>query len=315
MKTNITKTIGFLAIGIIASFTSCNKDNEITRHDNTGNQTRTIAIEDEYCGEMTTVTLWAGNTPQTNVGTVEVYNNEEYLFVEFTVALPWQLMETHLDISLIPQSKRGAPGQYNSNMYLVSSDDSSALYKIPLTYEPGTVVYILAHAAVFNTVTFADETAYGGEYQGKKPWFNMITFTIQECIPDPEPDCYSETAWADGTRYVLQGNWATYTTYTGEYKEVILYAGQTMAAGTVEFSTPDNGFITITVNLSAGWYFQEVEENVKIQDYFEAPTGNPSPGLFEHKGTASGETFTITLPENNFYGVHVDVKFCQRMSV
>jgi hypothetical protein len=116
-----------------------------------------------------------------------------------------------------------------------------------------------------------------------------------------------ETAWAAGPRYTTRGNWATYTPYFAD-STVILYAGQTMEAGTVHFSEADDGFVTITIELNEGWRFEDVAENVKIQGYDDAPSGNPNPGSFEYKGDATGDSFEITVPEYNFYGVHVNVE-------
>jgi len=122
-----------------------------------------------------------------------------------------------------------------------------------------------------------------------------------------------QTAWAANGdeplvyRYQDPGNWATYVEYHGEEKTVTLFAGRTINIGTVTFSAPSNGKVTITINLNdevAG--FQNVSENVKIQDYANAPSGNPDIGNFDHKGNASGNSFEIEVPENNFYGVHVD---------
>jgi len=117
-----------------------------------------------------------------------------------------------------------------------------------------------------------------------------------------------ETAWSDGTEYG-QG-WATYTSYDGTNKTVELYAGQTYKVGTVEFSAPDSDNmvnITITMNTTGG--FQNVAENVKIQDYSSTPPNNPGGrGNFDHKATApsNATSFSVKVPNNNFYGVHVD---------
>jgi hypothetical protein len=131
--------------------------------------------------------------------------------------------------------------------------------------------------------------------------------------------CFAdETAWAAGARYVNRGNWATYTPYTT--KPVILYAGQTMNAGSVSFSTPVDNVVTIEVTLNAGWRFalQPVGENpdmspiydnnLKVQDYSVKPSGNPAPGLFLWKKVCNGSVCTIDVPKNNYYGVHVDVE-------
>ncbi len=70
--------------------------------------------------------------------------------------------------------------------------------------------------------------------------------------------------------------------------------------------------MTITVTLNDGWRFEDVHGNVKIQDYASAPSGNPAPGQFAHKGYATGSSFSMIVPANNFYGVHVNVERVQR---
>jgi hypothetical protein len=118
-----------------------------------------------------------------------------------------------------------------------------------------------------------------------------------------------ETAWAAGTRYNTRGNWATYVTYTGTAKTVDLLAGKNTKIGTVSFSAPSGGSVTITIDLFTRYSFADVDENIKIQDYKFAPSGNPAPGQFDWKFTGPyGETepFSVVVDQNNFYGVHVD---------
>lgn len=119
-----------------------------------------------------------------------------------------------------------------------------------------------------------------------------------------------ETAWAAGDRYVPRGNWATYTPYDGAAAEVMLYAGQTMEAGTVAFSAVDeNGMVTITVTLNDGWRFDvSTDEALKVQGYATAPSSNPAPGQFPDKLDATGQTASITVAAAAYYGVHVDVE-------
>ena len=137
----------------------------------------------------------------------------------------------------------------------------------------------------------------------------------------PNPGCYEdETAWADGDRYVRKGNWATYTEYSGEEITVVLFAGQTMDAGDVEFSVPDGGEVTITIILNPGWRFalnpvgEEdgfpiFDNNIKVQDYNSVPNAkNPAPGLFEWKTLGEGQEWQIKVPDAAYYGVHVDVE-------
>lgn len=129
-------------------------------------------------------------------------------------------------------------------------------------------------------------------------------------VEEQEEVCWQdETAWAAGSRYVKRGNWATYTPYEGTAKTVTLYAGQTMEAGTVAFSAPAGGKVTITVTLNSGWRFNpDKPENLKVQDYADAPSGNPAPGQFAWKKNCTDSTCSIEVPLNNYYGVHVDVQ-------
>jgi hypothetical protein len=120
-----------------------------------------------------------------------------------------------------------------------------------------------------------------------------------------------ETAWAANAnkpleyRYTLRGNWATYVQYA--VKTTTLFAGQTIPVGTVEFSASVDGKVTIKVTLTGGWEFKAAYENLKVQDYDKAPSGNPSPGLFAWKKICTGSPCTIVVPANKFYGVHADV--------
>ena len=127
----------------------------------------------------------------------------------------------------------------------------------------------------------------------------------------------SETAWAANGDEPLQlpynpggtGSWATYVEYEAG-KCTTLFAGQHIPVGQVCFSAVDAfGNITITITLTGDWMFEDVAENVKIQDYEFAPSGNPQIGQFNWKGTASGQWFSIQVPANNFYGVHANVGY------
>jgi hypothetical protein len=135
-----------------------------------------------------------------------------------------------------------------------------------------------------------------------------ITFCWNLC--EPSVECQEETAWSYGPRYTNKGNWATYTPYVAN-SVVTLFAGQTQNAGTVHFSAMSGGNIDITITFNPGWGFQNVNENLKIQDYTNAPAGNPAPGLFAHKFNGAGSPYTVTVPANNFYGVHVDAQYCE----
>ena len=145
-----------------------------------------------------------------------------------------------------------------------------------------------------------------------------VNFCWNEIDENGDEECFQdETAWAEGLPYVEQGNWAMYTPYVSE-SEVILWAGQNMEAGYVSFSAPDDVWVDITISLNDPFIFYydlaDIEEdwNIKIQDYEdEPPPANPKIGHFDWKVTAPfGSTeYTITVPLNNYYGIHVDLAY------
>lgn len=142
---------------------------------------------------------------------------------------------------------------------------------------------------------------------------NHITFCW-----DVEGVCMQdETAWAEGLEFDPDSGWAMYVPYDGEELTVDLIAGQHYDAGDVTFSAPEEGWVTITINLEGDWIFyydvedDEQDDNIKIQDYTAEPNENTktAPGLFDWKASAdiADVSYTITVPENNFYAVHVDL--------
>jgi len=148
------------------------------------------------------------------------------------------------------------------------------------------------------------EVTLSGGSEGTKVVQNLNFVNQQDKV------CYKgETAWAAGSRYVEKGNWATYTPYKSG-STVKIYAGQKIDAGTVTFSAPVKGKVTITINLKNGAVFSDAQENLKIQGYDGKPLAkNPAPGKFTtYKGTFSGSSATITVPQYEYYGIHLDVK-------
>lgn len=150
---------------------------------------------------------------------------------------------------------------------------------------------------------------------GNKFQISHVTFGYNE----PQVSYKHETAWAKGTRYVSKGNWAMYVEYNGEEKTVELIAGCGNSSGTIvgtaTISEPNNGYVTITINLTGGakFYYDvndpKYDNNLKVQDYSIAPNRNPAPGLFSYKKfvTPNTTSTTIVVPVNNYYGIHLDV--------
>ena len=101
-------------------------------------------------GDPFVTTLFAGQ--DIDVGTVSVWNDGDYLYVEYVVdAEYWCLTETHLHVAISPENipqKKGnpIPGKFD---YKSEHDCvTNYTYEIPLTWDPDTQLSIAAHAVV-----------------------------------------------------------------------------------------------------------------------------------------------------------------------
>jgi Ca-activated chloride channel family protein len=128
-----------------------------------------------------------------DVGEVIIYNDEDYLYIKYVTEDGWYMTETHLHVAAdspdgIPQTKKGnpIPGQFDHIdyhnpavqcvEYMIEWDED---------WEPGTVLYIAAHAVVEKMVGY-----------------DMYGMPIYQ----------EETAWGDGLEFEGK-NWATYMEY------------------------------------------------------------------------------------------------------
>jgi hypothetical protein len=278
-----------------------------------------VALAGDICGDAEVFTLWGGKT--IDVGTVTVANDEDNLYLTYATSGDWYLQEVQLYVLAAEPTDRLPPGQAPYKVDEFNPYVTEYTFVVPFT-ELGfdvicdeTTLWLQAHASVVKLDASGEEvqgeTAYGGEITepSQGSWYGNIEYTVQCCDDEKCYEFMDETAWAAGSRYVQRGNWATYTKYEYGTKTVTLFAGRTIPVGTVTFSPVVDGFVTITINLTGDWEFDPVEENVKIQNYASAPSGNPSPGLFAYKGTGEGQSFNIDVVPDAFYGVHVDVGY------
>ena len=146
--------------------------------------------------EQECVALFADRTLP--VGQVCISADGDELVVTYTTDDGWTLTETHLAVSSDEpgsgqwtdrdhrwQNPQGAPspGRFPHSQVHDPAAGTTASYTIALAdidgAEPGTTLHLAAHAKVAH---LAEER--------------------------------SETAWADGTRFVDRGNWATWFSYT-----------------------------------------------------------------------------------------------------
>jgi len=191
-----------IAVLLLATISCAGRDNAVSP------VTLTIASESDptrdssylpsvYCGEATVASLIAGQN--TAIGKVIVTNDDQYLYVEFIVWVPWVLVETHVAVSDsldgIPQTKTGNPkvGQFG---YTIDS-------WINLIWPEDTVLYVAAHADVQkldeNGQVVQQETAWGkGEPFPGNNWAMYFNHTVQSCILDVPISGWAKTWGGSG---------------------------------------------------------------------------------------------------------------------
>ena len=263
------------------------------------------------CRDVQEVRLLAGQNHE--AGSVYVVNNSENLYVAYETTGDWKIKAIHLYVGacdMLPVNKAGnlVPGQFPFKA-VFNELQTLHYFEIPLDSLPEGCLCIAAHAEVVRVVDgeiVQSETAFGeGEKVGKN-WFMKFDYCIAVCEDEPPVEvCYQdETAWVAGTRYVTQGNWATYTPYVAN-ATVDIFAGQTYLVGTAHFSEVVDGKVTITLVALNGARLQDIAESVKIQGYNAPPSGNPAPGQFT---TYKGNETTITVDAFAYYGIHLDAQ-------
>jgi len=165
----------------------------------------------EICGTPEVVTLFAGQTIDS--GTVQVSNDEDYLYVTFTATDPWWLSQTHLHVADsqegIPQTKKGNP-KIGNFTYQYTHDPLvwEYMYTIPksqLSLDGNNSVVIAAHAVVVQLddagYVVANETGWadGKTFVDRGSWATYFQYTWQECsAPPPLQESGTETAFAFG---------------------------------------------------------------------------------------------------------------------
>ncbi len=135
--------------------------------------------------------LLAGQT--VDAGTVCVEVGDENLVITYATANGWELVETHTwvgdSLSKMPQTKKGNP--IPGNFPYKSGDISGA-----------TSYVVTIPLAILNFVCPTDDKMY---YVAAHAALRKLTST---------GGYQTETGWADGDRFVEQGNWGTFFTIT-----------------------------------------------------------------------------------------------------
>jgi hypothetical protein len=300
--------ISGLLLMVVAGMTfwSCQKEDVLTNPDGLNLKSTEIL---EPLVEPTTVDDWKSGDAEFECGQVEVENCAEETFA-YKVD-EWD-EENGMDGSYEYEGLNIALEEITNTIEISNStgktfDWTSEMPVCKVIVKAGTKAYVYDYSGETDPV-YGDAGLVAPE--GKD--ISHVTFCFYEMPPgNPECEWIGETAWSAGTRYVTKGNWATWTTYAGTEKTVILWAGQTLEAGTVKFE-PFEGQVKITIDLDdPKWRLKEIDgvtvpEAVKIHAYDAKPNAvNPNPGSFTYKGTG----LVYVVPVAGWYGVHVDVEW------
>ncbi|MBW6516275.1 MAG: hypothetical protein K0B81_06640 [Candidatus Cloacimonetes bacterium] len=251
--------------------------------------------------------IWAGQNIL--AGTLSIYNDDEYLWVTFSLIDGWLLTETHVHVAAtlsgIPQNHNGTPipGHFDYKEVHNYLTEYTEIIDLSLyDFECEQTIVIAAHAVVVklgdDDEIIEKETAWGGDEPGPGPrWWFYAEYTIQ-CNGNGNGE--GETAY--GGDYPGGGAaWWYYFDTEGPATQAI-YAGQNLIPGASV--TYDDGYLII--NLGPYMSLQAGSEPVKIQGYAEGdlPSVRPPSGLFT---TYKGTDLTVMVPYYRYYVIHLDV--------
>lgn len=307
---------GLVAAFVALTIFSCNK----TEKFNPLSSEKAVATISSATSTCTsdTIDLIAGQN--INVGTVIVENNAVSLFVTYTTTNGWMIECNHLYVGSLENAPTNGPGNPQIGHFPIHQcfDPmvNTVTYEIPLS-SLGSSFIVAAQAEVSQEIdgVVTRQTAWidGTPFSDRGNWATYYEYTPGTCqtasaseTSDTEDVCYEDVvAWADGEPYGSGTNCGcTYVVYEGVYKVADLIANQTLNAGEVSFSPADEGNVTITISLAAGWELQDVQYCVKIEWYDTEPSKKPKAYDFTYKGNET----TIIVPASNYYGVHLNLQ-------
>ena len=223
---------------LLVNLTQC-ADDVLRHHVDDGPGLSVVSTQENLGPGGGGITLYAGQHME--VGTMQVTNDQDHLYVSYHTTGGWCITKTHLhvgltlnDFPLVGRWRTPAPGRFD---YSAKHECASEYeYVIDLgEWEAGQGLIIAAHAEV-------------------------------------QSGNAKETAWAGQTRFAKQGNWATYFLYTVEEPGVtcgdnvtFTYRGQEVTYGTVL----SNGLCWLDRNLGAGQVATSSTDELAYGDLFQ----------------------------------------------
>jgi hypothetical protein len=269
-------------------------------------------MDAEICGEAKVVTLWAGQ--HINAGTLNISNDEEYLYVTFETKSSWYLKKTHLHVAKnlkgIPSNPQGipVPGHFE---YSKSHDYvTSYTYKISLDDLYGDDFVIAAHAEVVKKKygkVVQKETAWGGNKEGPgRRWWFYAAYSLQDCVDNGN----GEIIWKEETAF--GGDSKGYGSPWWYYFDAECDSTQSIYAGQKRVEGASVSYIDGQIIISLGEYMRMMddEESVKIFGYNanQLPDGRPVLGATNPNRIYAGQELTVDVEPFRYYVIHLDVE-------
>ncbi|WP_340818946.1 hypothetical protein [Methanolobus sp. WCC4] len=242
-----------------------------------------IAYADEN-DTITTQALYAAKN--IDVGTLNVSNDTEYLYITYETMNGWTILETHLEVvndsEDFPVNGGGnvVPGHFTYKNDSIPAGTTIQDYVIPLeAYLPAknNTLYIAAHAVVSNGTSEEGAWANGTRFSDKN-WATYFTYTIT----DTDEDGGRDKEDPDDLKISMD----KIAKFNDENADEIAQAGENI---TYYFLVENTGNVTLT--------------EVNVTDHMFTPALIDAPGGFN--GTlVPGENVTYTM---NYTLVQTDI--------
>ena len=216
-----------------------------------------------------------------DAGDVTVWNDGSFLYVQYSTAGGWALVETHLavatSLSSIPQTRRGNPKVGHFSYRMMHSYVDEYTYVIGLgDWSVGTEIYIAAHAVVVNgqTIAIVSDTSTmvtAGNVGGAT--YPHSAVYAWEAFNDTEPSYWDENLDHDFSASGADWIWESYrvvhpvdgdiVTFRKTFEIVCLHA----LTDSTLWITCDNGYeaylngeLVGSAQLGAGWAASDLTE-------------------------------------------------------
>lgn len=325
MKTKLfIKLIPILVLGMI-SF-GCMDDGNETSPPSTETASESLKIENlTPCGTPTVVEFYAGQ--HIDIGTITVQNDEDNLYVTYSLTGDWTLDETHLYVGPCDEIPLNGGGNPIIGHFPYSASHNGIqeyTYTIPLSTFDENCFCVVAHAAVSNGTQTETAFGYGTEFPGNR-WGWYFEYCIEPCEGCTDCPDSCETAFAYGDQCFItdpdynfnRWGWVSGPINVDDINnlgDIPIYAGAGQCdiskgtlVGTLSLNYDANsGELTVVYNMDSPYTMSETHFYVGNEKYPTLPNGNPTvaPGHYGNSHSLSdvtSDTFVIDNVSGDIY--------------